>query len=102
MVWCLCTGACGGGGEWWQVVYHLEVCGFDVRSHRPDNAKGNNGHEFYEGWLDYIYFRKLTCAGVQDGLTEEERLRVYNDGDALPNEWHPSDHLPVAAVFSWE
>ena len=89
-------------GKWWQVVYDLEVCGFDVRSHRPNNAKGNNGHEFYEGWLDYIYFRKLTCAGVQDGLTEEERLRVYNDGDALPNEWHPSDHLPVAAVFSWE
>ena len=48
-------GSLRGGGEWWQVVYHLEVCGFDVRSHRPDNAKGNNGHEFYEGWLDYIY-----------------------------------------------
>ena len=43
----------GGGG--WQVVYDLEVCSLDVRSHRPDNAKGNNGHEFYEGWLDYIY-----------------------------------------------
>jgi hypothetical protein len=26
---------------------------------------------------------------------------IYNEGDALPNEWHPSDHIPVAAVFSW-
>jgi hypothetical protein len=88
-------------GKWWQVVYDLEVCGFDVRSHRPNNTKDNIGHEFYQGWLDYIYFRNLKCAGVQDGLMEAERVRIYNNGDALPNEWHPSDHLPVAAVFSW-
>ena len=88
-------------GKWWQVVYDLDVCGFNVRSHHPNNNDANGiGHQFYQGWLDYIYFHRLECTAFQDVLTEDERKRIYNDGDALPNEWHPSDHLPVAAVFS--
>lgn len=85
-------------GKWWQVVYDLEVCGSDLRSH---HSTVNSRDRFYQGWLDYIYFQSLACTGVQDLLTEIERSLIYNDGDALPNEWHPSDHLPVAAVFSW-
>ncbi|KAL9178623.1 hypothetical protein ACHAXT_001961 [Thalassiosira profunda] len=85
-------------GKWWQVVHDLQVCGFDVRPHHSKSS----GDRFYQGWLDYVYAsQKLGCLGVQDVLTDEERLRVYRDGDALPNEWHPSDHLPVGAVFSW-
>jgi endonuclease/exonuclease/phosphatase family metal-dependent hydrolase/Ca2+-binding EF-hand superfamily protein len=89
-------------GKWWQVVHDLEVCGsnFSFRSHHHSNT--NSRDEFYQGWLDYIYFQRLGCEGVQDALTTEERTRIYNDGDALPNEWHPSDHLPVSAVFSWK
>ncbi|KAL7549368.1 hypothetical protein ACHAWF_012639 [Thalassiosira exigua] len=86
-------------GKWWQVAYDLEACGFDVRS--ESGADSGVGDRFYQGWLDYVYFRGLQCTGVQDVLTGAERERVYCDGDALPNEWHPSDHLPVAAVFSW-
>mmetsp|Transcript_21531 Transcript_21531/g.46820 ORF Transcript_21531/g.46820 Transcript_21531/m.46820 type:complete len:808 (-) Transcript_21531:543-2966(-) len=82
-------------GKWWQVVYDLEVCGFNVTSEHSSN------NQFYQGWLDYIYLHGLRCTGVQDALTEEERMRIYDDGDALPNEWHPSDHLPVSAIFSW-
>ena len=81
-------------------MYDLEVCGFDVRSYDSNNngMGGGNKYKFYEGWLDYIYTTsQLTCVGVQDGLTVSERLLIYNEGDALPNEWHP----PVAAVFSW-
>jgi len=79
----------------------LDVCGFNVRSHYSNKNNANGiGHQFYQGWLDYIYFHGLECTAVQDVLTEDERIRIYNDGDALPNEWHPSDHLPVAAVFS--
>lgn len=84
-------------GKWWQVVYDLDKCGFNIRSHHSDNKKT----EFYQGWLDYIYFHRLDCLLVQDVLTEEERVSIYEEGDALPNQWHPSDHLPVATVFSW-
>ena len=85
-------------GKWWQVVYDLEVCGVNVRSlHSPDSST-----QFYQGWLDYIYFQRLDCSAVQDVLTEEERQSIYTKGDALPNSWHPSDHLPVAAIFSWK
>eukprot|EP00579_Thalassiosira_antarctica_P031360 CAMPEP_0202033350 /NCGR_PEP_ID=MMETSP0905-20130828/66003_1 /ASSEMBLY_ACC=CAM_ASM_000554 /TAXON_ID=420261 /ORGANISM="Thalassiosira antarctica, Strain CCMP982" /LENGTH=648 /DNA_ID=CAMNT_0048597251 /DNA_START=240 /DNA_END=2186 /DNA_ORIENTATION=+ len=85
-------------GKWWQVVYDLEVCGSNMVSHHSNNGK----NQFYQGWLDYIYFQRLTCTGVQDVLTESERMCIYSNGDALPNEWHPSDHLPVSAIFSWE
>ena len=85
-------------GKWWQVVYDLEVCGSSVRSQH----ESNRGDQFYQGWLDYIYFARMACVGVQDALTDSERSRIYSDGDALPNEWHPSDHLPVAAIFSWK
>jgi endonuclease/exonuclease/phosphatase family metal-dependent hydrolase/Ca2+-binding EF-hand superfamily protein len=87
-----------GEGKWWQVVYDLEVCGATLRS-PPVNGTGRH----YQGWLDYMYFDsgQLTCVGVQEALTDDELCRIYNDGDALPNEWYPSDHLPVAALFSW-
>jgi hypothetical protein len=88
-----------GEGKWWQVVYDLEVCGATLRS-PPANGTGQH----YQGWLDYMYFDsgQLACMGVQEALTDDERCRIYNDGDALPNEWYPSDHLPVAALFSWQ
>jgi len=85
-------------GKWWQVVYDLEVCGSSVRAHH----KSSRGEQFYQGFLDYIYFAKIACVGVQDALTDSERSKIYSDGDALPNEWHPSDHLPVSAIFSWK
>ena len=87
-------------GKWWQVVYDLEVCGCSIRP-QHSTEKSNMRDKFYQGWLDYIYFNRLTCNGVQDVLTKSERQHIYNEGDALPNAWHPSDHLPVAAVFSW-
>mmetsp|Transcript_56687 Transcript_56687/g.111961 ORF Transcript_56687/g.111961 Transcript_56687/m.111961 type:complete len:652 (-) Transcript_56687:310-2265(-) len=87
-----------GEGKWWQVVYDLEVCGVHLR---PKQG-GKGGH--YQGWLDYVYFDSLmlTCTGLQDALTSREMSLVYNDGDVFPNEWHPSDHLPVAALLSWK
>ena len=84
-------------GKWWQVVYDLEVCGTSVRAQHSNSS----GDQLYQGWLDYVYFARMACVGVQDALTDAERARIYSDGDALPNEWHPSDHLPVSAIFSW-
>ena len=88
-------------GKWWQVVFDLEVCDYSVR---PLHSKDDGVHQLYQGWLDYIYFHSetLCCTGVQDVLTEDERAWIYEHGDALPNSWHPSDHLPIASTFSWK
>jgi len=87
-----------GEGKWWQVVYDLEECGVNMRS-----QDGMQTGQHYQGWLDYVYFgaSALSCTGVQEALTPAEQSRLYFDGDALPNEWHPSDHLPVAVLLSW-
>jgi len=94
-----------GEGKWWQVVYDLEVCGANLRAStsKATTAKKMDNAPHYQGWLDYMYFdsQRLKCQGVQEALTNSELARVYQDGDALPNAWHPSDHLPVAAVFSY-
>ena len=58
----------------------------------------------YEAWLDYVYYSSggLRLVAYQEPLTEEQAQLVYKDGDALPNAWHPSDHLPVGCVFEWQ
>ena len=55
----------------------------------------------YEAWLDYVYYSSggLRLVAYQEPLTEEQAQLIYKDGDALPNAWHPSDHLPVGCVF---
>lgn len=57
----------------------------------------------YEAWLDYVYYssKGLRLVGYQESLSEEQAQLIYRDGDALPNAWHPSDHLPVGCVFQW-
>ena len=57
----------------------------------------------YEAWLDYVYYSSegLRLVGYQESLSEEQAQLIYRDGDALPNAWHPSDHLPVGCVFQW-
>lgn len=58
----------------------------------------------YEGWLDYIYYSPgfLQLEALQAALTQDQAECIYRDGDALPNGWWPSDHLPVAGVFRWD
>ena len=90
-------------GKWWQVVYDLEICG--VNNIRPMTTATDSTKQVqhYQGWLDYIYFdnRHLKCTGYQEPLTESEFSKLYDEGDAFPNEWHPSDHLPLGATYTW-
>ena len=114
-------------GKWWQVAYDLDVSGVTVEDFElgvgnaaaygatgqhegaegmaaegaPRSARAPRRH--YEAWLDYVYYSSdgLRLVGYQESLTEEQARRIYQDGDALPNGWHPSDHLPVGCVFEW-
>lgn len=103
-------------GKWWQVAYDLTMSGLDVRTLEYDDSlqdttrevalgeegKGRRPRRHYEGWLDYIYYSdRVQLDTIQATMTKEQAERVYRDGDALPNSWWPSDHLPVAAVFRW-
>ena len=60
-----------------------------------------HGSTDMEAWLDYVYYssESLRLVAYQEPMTEEQAQLVYKDGDALPNAWHPSDHLPVGCVF---
>ena len=66
----------------------------------------------FEARFDYAYYAtaRLALAGVRDPLDAAEwrALRGGAGGAAdgapavgLPNAWHPSDHLPVAAAFRY-
>lgn len=82
-------------GKFWLVDYdlrHLNGRGIAVATDGP-----------CELHFDHIYFTKALCPlGVQAPLSEERLNAVYGEPwDVLPNHWHPSDHLPVAAAFAF-
>ena len=115
-------------GKWWQVAYDLDVSGVALEDFDLDagdvatyvataqQQPGNEGaagavqdaprsvrapRRHYEAWLDYVYYSSegLRLVAYQESLTEQQAQLIYKDGDALPNAWHPSDHLPVGCVF---
>jgi len=111
-------------GKWWQVAFDLDLSGVpledfdldvgDVAAYAKEQLPGGEAaavqraarqarvpRRHYEAWLDYVYYSSggLRLVAYQEPLTEEQAQLVYKDGDALPNAWHPSDHLPVGCVF---
>ena len=44
---------------------------------------------------------RLRLSAVQEALPAERMGELLAGRALLPNEWHPSDHLPVAAAFSF-
>jgi len=56
----------------------------------------------FQARFDYIYFTTtaLRCVAVRSPLSEHHARQLLVDHAAtLPNSWHPSDHLPLAAAF---
>ena len=43
----------------------------------------------------------MRLSAVQEALPPERMGELLAGRALLPNEWHPSDHLPVAAAFSF-
>lgn len=55
--------------------------------------------------FDYMYFTSssLRLVGVQKALTDDQQRKIWSEPwEVLPNAWHPSDHLPVAACFEFK
>ena len=54
--------------------------------------------------FDYVYYTKATLRleGVQALLPEAQMEQLLAGTTSLPNEFHPSDHLPLAAAFAFE
>ena len=83
-------------GKFWAIEHDLtRLNGAGLA--RPGDAP-------WEARFDYIYFTAgtLRCDAVMESLAEDDRARLYSAGERaiLPNSWHPSDHLPLAARFS--
>jgi len=54
----------------------------------------------YFDTLDYIYFtpKLFEVKAIRNPLTNENKKNMI-DKIGIPNVWHPSDHLPVGAIF---
>lgn len=79
------------GGKYWGVHHDFEVCGV---------APQRSG-TLYEGRFDYLYCTEsqLQIQAVKAPLDVQGRARILRMNDPLPNAWHPSDHLPIAAAL---
>ncbi|MFT5681847.1 MAG: endonuclease/exonuclease/phosphatase family metal-dependent hydrolase [Myxococcota bacterium] len=78
-------------GKFWSVLHDLQVSGVQL-----DGERG-----LYEASLDRIYASGLTIRAAWDPLTPQQRADLFGGGVGLPNAHHPSDHLPLGAIFTW-
>gem|GEM_PF-2581723 len=80
-------------GKPWGVFHDLDACGA---------LPGGPPPAVFEGRFDQIHHTpSLSLSAVVSPLNEAQRRQVYEQKDTLPNAWHPSDHLPLGAVFRW-
>lgn len=81
-------------GKYWGVQHDLNACGVDFSS-AADQAKP------FEAAFDGIHVNigAWAVAAVVEPLPRDRKDEVYSLRAYPPNAWHPSDHLPVAAVL---
>jgi mRNA deadenylase 3'-5' endonuclease subunit Ccr4 len=73
-----------------------------------ENVPANERYSFKSGVkadaffqnIDYIYYtpKFFEVSSTRDPLSRKQREEM-KDQIGIPNKWHPSDHLPVAAAF---
>ncbi|MFT4978508.1 MAG: endonuclease/exonuclease/phosphatase family metal-dependent hydrolase [Myxococcota bacterium] len=79
-------------GKHWSIQHDLQVAGVLISEER----------ELFLASLDRIYTTgdSVTLLGVWEPLSEGRRAQLMAERIGLPCAWHPSDHLPIGAVFS--
>mmetsp|Transcript_19524 Transcript_19524/g.32119 ORF Transcript_19524/g.32119 Transcript_19524/m.32119 type:complete len:424 (-) Transcript_19524:470-1741(-) len=80
-------------GKFWGVEHDLVCitgCGVAIKNEAPFTAR-----------FDHIYYTPdlMKCKCVSHPVPEDKTKQLFEEGDTLPNLWHPSDHLPIAASF---
>lgn len=78
-------------GKFWSVLHDLQVCGVLPAGERT----------LFAAALDHIYACNLAVLAAWDPLPEARRRALFSGGIGLPNDWHPSDHIPIGAVLGW-
>ena len=80
-------------GKFWGVEHDLRVL----------RGVGVADATTFTATFDYIYYTtgSLRLACVQDPLPQARMNDLLEGRTILPNLWHPSDHLPQAAVFEF-
>lgn len=92
-------------GKFWYVEHDVNQLGVWPS---PDDGCGPERppllmHQPFEASFDYIFYdpSHLQLCAVRRPLSREQSALVYEAGVRFPCEWHMSDHLPVAACFSY-
>ena len=81
----------GQSRAWWSVAHDLAACG-----HPLDPAPSGRA------WatLDHLYVSAaFEPLAVRAPLSAAALARLEREDAALPNAWHPSDHLPIGALL---
>jgi len=80
-------------GYFWGIEHDLRV----VRGH------GLEDETRFTARFDYVYAtaRSLRLHSVHPALEPEKMAELLEGKAQLPNEWFPSDHLPVAVALEW-
>mmetsp|Transcript_33344 Transcript_33344/g.42828 ORF Transcript_33344/g.42828 Transcript_33344/m.42828 type:complete len:536 (-) Transcript_33344:175-1782(-) len=79
-------------GKFWGVENDMYACGADFMDQWM----------VYRALFDYIYFSgAINLLQIRQPLLDSQ-IQKINDGDCIPNSWHPSDHLPVVSVFKYQ
>ena len=83
-------------GKFWGVEHDIRV----LRGHGMRAA----GSAPFAARFDTIYFTcaSLSLAAVQEALPADKMEALLMGKEILPNAWHASDHLPVAAAVRFE
>ena len=84
-------------GKFWGVEHDLRVLRGGRGMRRPLEPP-------FTARFDYIYFTSATLrlAAVQEALPPERMRALLAGREILPNAWHASDHLPVAAALAFD
>ena len=94
----MCCYYFGATGKFWSVEH--DVAKLDVW--RPGQR---HDQPPFEGTFDYIFYsaNELSLCAVREPLTDAQyQSEIVQKGTRLPCEWHMSDHLPMAACFTFK